>query len=511
MTIWRGEGGGGDATTDSEINLITALANSITADKAITTAAADSATASASEALTLASNAATSATNADISAVDSAASAAASLSSANNSASSAAAALVSENAAAASAASVNDTNLVHITGTETITGTKTFSNTITGSITGNSGTVTNGVYTSGDQTIGGNKTFSNTILGSISGATGVFTGDIQATSQNGGQLAGLRNKIINGNMGIFQRGTAAVTTSLAYGPADRWQNEANGDTFSTTQGVFASGDTLYDTGGAQYFTTIAVTSVAGVNNFVRFQQQIEDVRILAGQTVTVSFWAKAATGTPSIGMEILQNFGTGGSPSAITTGVGQSQALTTTWTKYSKTFTFPSINGKTIGTDVNSSYSRLLFWLDAGATYATRSGSIGQSSKTVSIAQVQLEIGSVATPFEFRPIGMELALCQRYCRSIDSFSTVGQAFSTTGANIFNVGITMRSTPTLSTTAGYAVTTAAGASQAVTAISVGASGNSGAIQLGITVASGLIAGNATYLFTAPANAVLSAEL
>lgn len=121
MTIFRGEGGGGDATTDSEINLITSLTNSITADKAITLAAADSATASANaaaaseagvtasaaSAVTAASNAASSESNANASALNASISASASLTSANASASSAAASLTSANASAASAASAS--------------------------------------------------------------------------------------------------------------------------------------------------------------------------------------------------------------------------------------------------------------------------------------------------------------------------------------------------------------------------------------------------------------------
>ena len=456
MTIWRGAGGGGDATTDSEINLITALANSIIADTATTTAAAASATASELAAQASEDAAAISETNAAISA-------AAALVSEGAASVSAAAALVSENNAAASALSVNDTNLVHIAGTETITGTKTFSNTIVGSVngnaatattssacSGNAATVTNGVYTSTDQTIGGNKTFSNTILGSISGTTGTFSGNVQMASANGGQLAGLRNKIINGNMGIFQRGAAAVTTSLAYGPFDRWFTASIGNTFSTTQQSFVSGDTLYNTGGAQFFTQCAVTSVASAGNFTVIRQKIEDVRLLAGQTITVSFWAKAATGTPSIGVSVTQSFGSGGSPSTAVPSTGQAQVITTTWTKYSKTFSIPSINGKTIGTDANTSFTQLNIWLDAGSTFNTESGSIGQSSKTVSIAQVQLEIGSVSTPFEFRPIQIETALCQRYYESLPNCGFIGSGY-VAGAligNYIQFSTTKRAVPTL---------------------------------------------------------------
>jgi len=291
-------------------------------------------------------------------------------------------------------------------------------------------------------------------LGAVTATTGTFSGNVQMTSANGGQLAGLRNKIINGNMGIFQRGTTAVTVA-GYGPADRWANAAVGDTFSTTQGAFVSGDTLYDTGGAQYFTQIAVTSVAAVGNYFIFEHRIEDVRLLAGQTVTVSFWAKAASGTPSIGLSIDQFFGSGGSPSTSVLGAGQAQAITTTWTKYSKTFNVASINGKTIGTTANTSYTGILFWLDAGSTYDSRSGTIGQSSKTVSIAQVQLEVGPVATPFEQRPIGMELALCQRYYEVIGFISTATNPAFTTIRYV----VTKRSIPFSLTVTGSSIATA----------------------------------------------------
>lgn len=72
-------------------------------------------------------------------------------------------------------------NVVYTTGDQTIGGTKTFSSTITGSITGNAGTVTNGVYTTGDQTIGGTKTFSSTISGSVSGNAGTVTNGVYTT------------------------------------------------------------------------------------------------------------------------------------------------------------------------------------------------------------------------------------------------------------------------------------------------------------------------------------------
>jgi hypothetical protein len=257
-------------------------------------------------------------------------------------------------------------------------------------------------------------------------------------------------------MGIFQRGATAVGTAGLYGPADRWKSDAAGDTFSTTQGSFVDGDTLYNTGGAQYFTTVAVTTNTGATtNYFKIGQGIEDVRILAGKTVTVSFWAKAVANT-TIALEIWHSFGTGGSAAA--TGIGQAQAITTTWTQYSKTFTIPSVSGKTIGPS-NTSFTQLEFWLDAGSSLSGvggRAAGIGaQASKTVSIAQVQLEIGSVATPFEQRPIGMELALCQRYYEisALTYGTSPYNAASTSGEMIFYVSfaVTKRFAPTFTYT------------------------------------------------------------
>ena len=288
-------------------------------------------------------------------------------------------------------------------------------------------------------------------LSSTLGVTGTLTasGDIISASQNGGPIAGLHNALINGNMGIYQRGTGAVTTTGAYGPADRWLTTTTGNTFSTTQGSFVSGDTLFDTGGAQYYTQCAVTSVAGAGNFTTFSQRIEDVRVLAGKTVTVSFWAKAAAGTPSIAVEVGQSFGAGGS--ADVTGTGLAQALTTSWAQYSKTFTLPNINAKTVGTEATH-YTYLNFWLDSGATFNTRAASIGQVSKTVSIAQVQFEVSTVATTFERRPYGMELDLCIRYYQTVTDYTFAGYGTAANGA-VITVALPskMRITPTASKT------------------------------------------------------------
>ena len=95
-------------------------------------------------------------------------------------------------------------------------------------------------------------------------------------------------------------------------------------------------------------------------------------------------------------------------------------SLTSSWQKFTVTTTLPSISGKTIGSD-NNDILGVNFWLEAGANFNTRTNSLGQQSGTFDIAQVQIEEGSSATPFEHRPIGMELSLCQRYCQKLRRF------------------------------------------------------------------------------------------
>lgn len=87
----------------------------------------------------------------------------------------------------------------------------------------------------------------------------------------------------------------------------------------------------------------------------------------------------------------------------------------------------PSISGKTLGTNGNDSLG-LFFWFDAGSNWNARSASLGQQSGTFDLANVQLEEGSVATPFEQRPLGLELQLCRRYYeQSLLSAATPGES------------------------------------------------------------------------------------
>ena len=242
----------------------------------------------------------------------------------------------------------------------------------------------------------------------IDGTLGAVS-NIQTSAINGGPLAGLRNAIINGNFDFWQRGTSFTLTE--YG-ADRWINNRGGTTATHSRQPFTVGQTAVPN-EPTYFCRTVVSTVAGAGNFAGLFQHIEDVRTFAGQQVTVSFWAKVDA-TKNIAVELTQDFGTGGSPSAEVTTIGTTKvSIGTSWQKVTVTATMPSISGKTLGTNNDHSLD-LFIWFDAGSTFNARTDSLGQQSGTFDIAQVQIERGPIATPFERRPIGQELALCQRY-------------------------------------------------------------------------------------------------
>ena len=214
------------------------------------------------------------------------------------------------------------------------------------------------------------------------------------------QVSG-KNKILNGDFGIWQRGTSFTNlASEAYG-ADRWtcNGDGSGATKVHSQQAFTPGSAPVAGYESAYFLRFAQT-VAGTGATYNnpFKQKIEDVRTLAGQTVTVSFWAKAdaaRTLTPNF----QQMFGTGGSSGVFV--VGTSVSLTTSWSRYSMTFAIPSIAGKTVGAN---SFLELYF------------SAANNTAQTIDIWGVQVEAGSVATPFMTATgnPASELAACQRY-------------------------------------------------------------------------------------------------
>lgn len=318
--------------------------------------------------------------------------------------------------------------------------------------------------------------------------------------------SGFRNAIINGAFDIWQRGTGTFVSGFS---ADRWFTNVNGSTTVISRQSFTLGNSIsgYE---PTYFLRHVVTSVAAAGNFIDFNQTIESVRSFAGQTITTSFWAKADA-NKNISISFHQFFGTGGSPSATVDIPVGLISLTTSWQKFVVTTAISSISGKTIGTN-NDDYLSLRFWFDAGSTFNTIASSLGQQSGTFDLWGIQVESGLTDTPLERRPIGTELALCQRYYYRQNSSAAgdilaQGQAYGTT--NWFaavTFPVTMRKKPTAidvtATPGDYNVYTAVAGTVAVATgpFFSSASTNSMGYVNG-TTASGLVAGNATQLSAA----------
>jgi hypothetical protein len=222
-----------------------------------------------------------------------------------------------------------------------------------------------------------------------------------------------RNKLINGNFDIWQRGTSLVSGTGDRYLADRWVNGSSGTTYTVSRQVFALGQTSVSNEPI-YFHRTTVSSVVGSTNNAVLRQRIEGVRTLAGKTVTLSFWAKADS-NKNLSVEFAQNFGTGGTPTSQIVSIGvRKLSLNNTWQKFTITTNIPTLNSnQVLGID-NNNYLNCLFWFDSGSSLNNRNDSLGHQSGTFDIAQVQLEEGPAATPFEQRPIGLELSLCQRY-------------------------------------------------------------------------------------------------
>lgn len=245
-----------------------------------------------------------------------------------------------------------------------------------------------------------------------------------------------KNKIINGDFGVWQRGTS-FSSSFVY-TADRWLNYFTGTSVTGTysQQTFTAGTAPVSGYEGTYFLQAAVASGSDAATQNLIIQRIEDVRQLAGQTVTMSFWAKTTSGTPKIGANFRQDFGSGGSTAVDVTG--QSATLSTSWTRYSFTFSIPSVSGKTIGT---SSFLSTNIWFSAGSSQATQSGSVGLQTATFQVWGVQVEAGSVATPFQTATgtIQGELAACQRYywrSTAVDAYTY----FPSTGIGIGSTSV-----------------------------------------------------------------------
>jgi len=255
-------------------------------------------------------------------------------------------------------------------------------------------------------------------------------------SLNGGQLGGLRNRIINGDMRIDQRNSGASITVGAtntagnYAPytIDRFvvqsltSNAGTGAAFSVQQGT---GITTRSASSLKITVSTAKAVTESVCAF-RVTQSVEGFNVqdfafgtASAQYVTLSFNVKSSiAGQYSVGISNAGGTRSYAAPYTVTTAnVTQTIKITIpgdiagTWLRTNGsglTVSFDLGSGSAFQTAANTWGSGNSFSLAGNVFFP------GTLSATFEVEQVQLELGSVATTFEQRPYGMELALCQRY-------------------------------------------------------------------------------------------------
>jgi hypothetical protein len=349
----------------------------------------------------------------------------------------------------------------------------------------------------------------NTRTGAVTLSSGDVTGALTYTPYNSTNPSGYqtaaqvatavapyanndgRNLIHNALFNIAQRGTGPFNSG-GY-TADRWNLALSVDTSSVN--IAALGSTAITQIGDEAATNALSTTVAGnagASAFTFVSHKIEDVRRLAGKTVTVSFWANAA-GATKLGLNILQDFGSGGSPSGGVWMTAVSFTLTGTWTRYSATFALPSIAGKVLGTN-NNHLTNLAFWMSSGSSSAAVAGNPGVQSGTINLWGVQLEIGSVATPLDYGGSPQQqLAECQRFYQT-GSFTYGAYSQAGWGAQVgIMLPVCMRASPTIASNFSSAVN--------VTGQAITAAGASGVTVYGSTTATGQVNMQGTFAASA----------
>ena len=296
-----------------------------------------------------------------------------------------------------------------------------------------------------------NATIFTTDGGAITGNVG-FSGAVSFASNNvsiAGQTVspyGAKNKIINGGFDIWQRGTVGWMGSVvSYVSADRWSGRHTGGANSSI-----SQSTSVPTGsGFRYSAKVGRSSGSSTAGYVELLQAIETNNSISlqGQTVTLSFYAKIGANfsgaSNQIAAYIFTGTGTDDAASNMGSWAGVSSSgsnfiLSTSWQKFTLT--------ASLGSNITQ----------IGLYFNYQNSGTSGADDNFYITGIQLEAGPVATPFEFRQIGTELALCQRYYSAVSSlfYDTVGSAYNglTQTRYAYHIGLSLpvqqRSSPTI---------------------------------------------------------------
>ena len=344
-------------------------------------------------------------------------------------------------------------------------------------------------------------------------ATTAYVNAITGTSG----ITGFKNRIINGAMVIDARnaGASVTITSNAY-TLDRWLATVSvSSKFSVQQNA---GSITPPVGFTKYLgcTSLSAYSI-GAGDYFLMRQPVEGFNTADlgwgtanAQTITVSFRVYSSL-TGTFGGALENNATNRSYPFSYTISAAN------TWE--TKSITIAGDTSGTWATD-NSIGVMLAFGLGVGSTFSGTAGSwsstryfsatgatsvVGTNGATFYITGVQLEKGSTATSFDYRPYGTELALCQRYYQQWGGETAytricLAQARSTTAADIIlPLMIPMRTAPTFSSSGTVALSNSSSGFLTITSYTTDAS-TTQVLQFLGNVASGLVAGNATQFAT-----------
>lgn len=295
---------------------------------------------------------------------------------------------------------------------------------------------------------------------------------IDSISNSQGSPFGFKNRIINGNMAITQGAAAATITpavTSAYAtnyPVDRFEVIVGAASkLTTAQSSTAATGFNFSTliTSSSSYDPVGATEVFAIRHKIEgFNTSDLTFGTVNAQKITLSFWVRSSvTGT----------FGGSIQNSAANRSYPFNYTINVIDTFEYKTITIP---GDTSGTWIGATNGiglTINFGLGVGTTYsgtanawaaadyrsATSATSVVAANlRTFYITGVQVEKGSTATSFDYRPYGTEFALCQRYYSQLGGVTNVaigtGIATGTTTGNVtVNFPVTMRSAPTLSFT------------------------------------------------------------
>jgi hypothetical protein len=303
-------------------------------------------------------------------------------------------------------------------------------------------------------------------VNAITNAAGGNTATINGMTPTADSLQGFRNRLINPGMVIDQRNAGASVTLTGY-CLDRWNGNTNGAGVVSAQRVT---DAPVGFSNSLRLTVTTVDSSVAGDDYAQLLQIIEGFNAADlgwgtanAQPVTISFWVKASA-TGSYGFSLRSSNAGVSYPSNFTVNAAN------TWEQ--KIITVPGATTGTWNTD-NTGWGYVTFapyqgptsqgtantWASGNLRAATGITNTWPNtlSATFQVTGVQLEAGSVATPFERRPYGTELALCQRYYFAAEALIYVQQNTSGGIYAIVNYPQPMRAAPTITRTGNGSVT------------------------------------------------------